>query len=142
MTVMTTGARRLTLAISCLALAGMVTVGTFRTVDSLGVVRMRSAAEVWQSVPARLPHLGDAALVPTLYAVALTLTVVGLFVLLWLAASVGDDQPVPSASRVSAVRPWLAAMLANDESWWLSPGRCAAFMLAIAVAVAWQLGAF
>src|SRR3954467_7121090 len=69
-------------------LAGMIGVLRFTAVDAGGFQRVRSAVQVWRTVPKGLERAGVASLLPVVFASALAVTVAGCFVLLWLAVAV------------------------------------------------------
>jgi hypothetical protein len=124
-----------------LVLAALIGVVGFDTVDSLGVQRVRSAIDVWRTVISHLPSFGAGNGVVGIYYVALTTTVVGLFALVWLAASGWKgDAPAPTHSA-EAFRTFTATVLRTGHS-----PRVAAFAGAVTVALVvfamWRLGAF
>ncbi len=124
-----------------LVLAALLGVVGFNTVDSLGVQRVRSAIEVWQTVASHLPSFGVGNLVVGLYYGALATTVVGFFALVWLAVSGRhDDAPTPNHSA-EAFRTFTATLLRTRQPRWAAAA-CGAVTVALIVVAVWQLGAF
>src|SRR3954464_12835096 len=72
-----------------LLLAALLGIGGFRTVDAAGTERVRRGIGVWRTVVPALHQVTPIPAVRAIYAAALTVTVAGFFLLLWLAVRVG-----------------------------------------------------
>src|SRR4051794_2926503 len=137
-------ARRLGAAVVlALLLAGLLGVAGFRTVDAEGIERVRRAIDVWRTVAPALQQVTLIPAVRAVYAAALTVTVAGFFVLLWLAAAVGASGTDSAEPAAPATRRNLAATLTRGAQIDRGAARfCIAAMALLAVFVAWRIGLF
>ena len=135
------GRRRTTAVMLWLLLALFIGAGAFRTTDSTGAVRMRSAAAVWSTVGPRLSRTSDARHFVPLYAVALAGSVGGFFLLLWLATGVRSEK-VDARRRRANVHPWWLQIVREHPDSRRVALLSTAVTVVLMLVVAWQLGAF
>ena len=125
-------------------LAAMVGLVPFETVDAGGTTRARSAGFVWQTVPAVLSRNAGTTIVPLVLVASLAVTVVGCFVLVWLAGAVesddGDDEVKSEATRSFDNLRRLLGRERRLNS--LSAGLCIAAAAVLAGYAAWCMGLF
>lgn len=139
---------RIVWAVLATMLLALLAVVPFPTTDARGVVRHQPALEVWGAVAPRLADLPSELPLPLTYGVALTVTAIGMFVLLAAALGARHDGPDPGADTWSV--PWellraRARLRALSSGVDLPPHTaraCAAAIAVISLAACWRLGGF
>jgi hypothetical protein len=135
-------------AVLAALLLALLVVVRFETIDAQGTVRARTAVVVWGAVDRALANVEDGFPARSVHRAALGVTLTGMFVLLWSVLRVRDDSD--AAGTHASVSRWELARARARLRAIVFPGdvpktttlACAAGMALIALAAAWQLGAF